>query len=220
METVTSKDGTTIAFDRTGEGPTRVVVGGALNGRTDAAPLAALLSPSYTVIAYDRRGRGDSTDTQPYAVEREIEDLAAVIEVTGGSAFAFGHSSGAALILESAARGLPIMKQALYEPPYIVDDSRPPLPKEYVDHLDELVASDRRGEAVEYFMTVAVGMPPEMVTPMRDAPMWKSLEDIAHTIAYDGRMMGEHMSGAPLPSDWSSIDVPNLVIGGGVSPAL
>ncbi len=110
------------------------------------------------------------------------------------------------------------MKQALYEPPYIVDDSRPPLPKDYVDHLDELVASNRRGDAVEYFMTVAVGMPPEMVTPMRDAPMWKSLEDIAHTIAYDGRIMGDHMSGAPLPSEWSSIDVPTLVLDGGASP--
>ena len=106
MHTVTSKDGTTIAYERTGGGPALVIVGGALNDRGAAAPLAALLSPRFTVIAYDRRGRGDSTDTAPYAVEREIEDLAALIDATGGCAYAVGHSSGAALVLESAARGL------------------------------------------------------------------------------------------------------------------
>jgi pimeloyl-ACP methyl ester carboxylesterase len=219
MESVTSKDGTTIAFERTGDGPALVVVGGALNERGSAAPLGELLSSQFTVTAYDRRGRGDSTDTQPYAVEREIEDLAAVIGVTQGSAFALGHSSGAALVLESAARGVPITRQALYEPPFIVDDSRPPLPRDYVAHLDELVSADRRGDAVEYFMTAAIGMPAEMVAPMHEAPTWKSMEDIAHTIAYDGRIMGDHIWGAPLPREWSSITVPTLVMDGGASPA-
>jgi pimeloyl-ACP methyl ester carboxylesterase len=218
METVTSKDGTTIAFERTGEGPSLVIAGGALSDRAAAAPLAADLSPRFSVIAYDRRGRGDSTDTQPYAVEREIEDLAALIEWAGGSAFAVGHSSGAALVLESAAHGLPITKQALYEPPYIVDDSRTPIPKDYVAHLEELVASDRRGDAVEYFLTAAVGIPAEMVAPMREASMWKSMEDLAHTIAYDGRIMGDHMWGAPLPREWASVTVPALVMDGGASP--
>jgi pimeloyl-ACP methyl ester carboxylesterase len=219
MDSVTSKDGTTIAVARTGEGPTLVIVGGALNDRASALPLATELLPRFSVIAYDRRGRGDSTDTQPYAVEREVEDLAVLLDATHGPAFAFGHSSGAALILESAAHGLPITKQALYEPPYIVDDSRPALPKDYVAHLDELVATGRRGDAVEYFMTTAIGMPAEMVAPMREAPMWKSMEDLAHTIAYDGRIMGEQMSGQPLPRGWASITVPSLVMDGGASPA-
>jgi pimeloyl-ACP methyl ester carboxylesterase len=218
METVTSKDGTRIAFERTGEGPPVVVVGGALNDRAAAFPLADELSSRFTVIAYDRRGRGDSSDTPPYAVEREAEDLAALIDAANGSAFAVGYSSGAALILESSLRGVAITRQALYEPPYIVDASRPPLPEDYVAHLDELVASDRRGDAVEYFMTVGIGLPTEMVAPMRSAPMWKSLEDLAHTISYDGRVMGDQMSGGPLPREWSSVAVPTLVMDGGASP--
>ena len=218
METVTSKDGTTIAFERTGDGPPLVVVGGALNDRAAAAPLAGELAARFTVMAYDRRGRGDSTETPPYAVEREVEDLAALIDAVNGSAFAVGFSSGAALILESSLRGVPITRQAVYEPPYIVDGSRPPLPEDYIAHLEELVASERRGEAVEYFMTVGIGLPAEMVVPMRSAPMWKSLEDLAHTIAYDGRVMGDHMSGRPLPREWSSVGVPTLVMDGGASP--
>src|SRR5262249_699655 len=106
MTEVTSKDGTAIAFDRSGAGPAIILVGGALSDRSAGAPLAALLAPRFTVFAYDRRGRGDSGDTAPYAVEREVEDLAALIDEAGGSAFLLGHSSGAALALEAAARGL------------------------------------------------------------------------------------------------------------------
>jgi pimeloyl-ACP methyl ester carboxylesterase len=218
VETVTSKDGTTIALDRSGEGPPIIVVGGALSTAAAAEQLAGLLSAEFTLVPYDRRGRGGSGDTAPYAVEREIEDLDAVIAEVGGSAFALGHSSGAALALEATARGSAITRLALYEPPYITDDSRPPLPDDYVAHLDELTAANLRGDAIEYFMTVGVGVPAEAVAPMRDAPYWPSLETVAHTIRYDARIMGDHMSGAPLPAGgWAGATVPTLVMDGGAS---
>ena len=135
-DTVRSSDGTTIAFDRSGEGPPLVLVGGALSDRAAAAPLAGHLAERFTVIAYDRRGRGDSGDTAPYAVDREVDDLLGLLVEAGGSAFVFGHSSGAALALEAAANGLPIVKLALYEPPFIVDDSRPELPRDYVTRVE------------------------------------------------------------------------------------
>lgn len=219
METVRSSDGTTIAFERSGEGPPVVLVGGALSTRAAAGPLVAEISGRLTAIAYDRRGRGDSGDTPPYAVEREVGDLAALIAAVGGSASVFGHSSGAALGLEAAARGLPIERLALYEPPFIVDDTRPPLPKDYVEHLDELVEADRRGDAIEYFMTVAVGVPAEMVAGMRDSPAWPFMEAVAHTIAYDGTVMGDNMAGTPKPLErWASVTIPTLVMDGGASP--
>jgi pimeloyl-ACP methyl ester carboxylesterase len=219
MNTVTSKDGTTIAFDTSGEGPPLLVVGGALNDRHAAATLAGLLAPSFTVYAYDRRGRGDSGDTPSYAVEREVEDLQALIEDAGGIAFAFGHSSGAVLALEAAVATPGITKLVLYEPPFIVDDSRPPLPDDYVSHLKELAATDRRGEAVEYFMTRGVGVPAEAIPSMRESPFWPSLEAVAHTLWYDGVIMGENMVGKPLSADrWSSVTIPTLVIDGGASP--
>src|SRR5689334_20154439 len=134
MQTVRSHDGTAIAFDKVGDGQPIIVVGGATSDRQAALPLAALLAPDFTAIAYDRRGRGDSGDTAPYAVEREIEDIAALIDATGGSAFVLGHSSGAVLAIRAAAAGLNIKKLAVYEPPFILDDSRPPLPENYVAH--------------------------------------------------------------------------------------
>src|ERR671937_523006 len=170
---VRSKDGTTIAFDQPGDGPSIILVGGAMSTRSASVPLAALLAPHFTVFAYDRRGRGASGDTAPYAVEREVDDLDALISAAGGSAFVFGHSSGAVLALEVAARGLAITKLALYEPPFIVDDSRPPLPRDYVTQLTELIAAERRGDAVAYFMTTAVAVPGGMVGPMRSAAPWK-----------------------------------------------
>jgi pimeloyl-ACP methyl ester carboxylesterase len=225
MDTVTtgtaaSKDGTTIAFDRYGDGPPLVFVDGATATRAYDGPLANALAPHFTVYAYDRRGRGDSGDTPPYAVEREIEDLAAVIEAAGGSAFVLGHSSGAVLALRAAAAGVPIEKLAVYEPPFIVDDSRPPLPGDYVEHLDALVAEGRRADAWAYFMTAAVGMPREMVDGMLSEPWIGAMEGVAHTIAYDGRVMGDTMSGRPLsPEPWRRIAVPVLVLDGGASPA-
>jgi pimeloyl-ACP methyl ester carboxylesterase len=219
MRKVRSKDGTAIAFDRSGDGPSIILVGGAMSTRSASVPLAALLAPHFTVFAYDRRGRGDSGDTAPYAVEREVDDLAALISEAGGSAFVFGHSSGAALALE-AARGLAITKLALYEPPFIVDDSRPPLPGDYVTQLNELIAAGRRGDAVAYFMTTGVGVPGDMVAQMHHDPMWPALEDVAHTLPYDGTIMGDTMRGNPLPlKRWASVTVPTLVMDGGESPA-
>ena len=219
MNTATSKDGTTIAFETRGQGPPLIVVGGALNTRQAAATLAELLAPSLTVYAYDRRGRGDSGDTPPYAFEREVEDLRALVEDAGGTAFAFGHSSGAVLALEAALETPGITRLVLYEPPFIVDDSRPPLPGDYVEHLRELAATDRRGEAVEYFMTTGVGVPADAIASMRESPFWPSLEAVAHTLWYDGVIMGDNMVGKPLSADrWSSVTIPTLVIAGGASP--
>ena len=183
--------------------------------------MAAALASQFTVFAYDRRGRGDSGDTTPYAVEREVEDIDALITEAGGSAFVFGHSSGAVLALE-AARLLKgrIEKLAMYEPPFIIDDSRPPIPQDYVPHLNKLIAEGRRSEAVEYFMIDAMLVPAEMVAQMRSTPMWPQIEAVAHTIPYDGAIMGDTMSGNPATlKKWASVTVPTLVMVGGASPA-
>jgi pimeloyl-ACP methyl ester carboxylesterase len=219
-EKIRSADGTAIAYERVGQGPPLIIVGGAWNTRQSGAALAERLAGSFTVYTYDRRGRGDSGDTPPYAVEREIEDLEAVIEAAGGSAALFGHSSGGALAIETTARGLSVSKLAVYEAPYIVDDSRPPLPNDYIEHLEELVAADRRREVVAYFMTAAVGMPTEMIEGMLQSPMVAAMEPVAHTVSYDGRvMLSGSMHGEPLPADWrDSVTVPTLVMDGGNSP--
>jgi pimeloyl-ACP methyl ester carboxylesterase len=220
MERVASRDGTLIAYDRIGEGPAVILVTGALSDRSGAVTLAPRLAGRFTVVAYDRRGRGDSGDTPPYAVDREIEDLEAVIGQAGGSACVFGHSSGAALALEAAVRGLPITKLALYEPPYIVDDSRAPLPDEYVPTLQALVAEGRRGDAVEYFWRVGLLMPPEASAHMRNSPMWPAIEARAASLPYDAEVMGDHMAGNALPARWAAqVAIPTLVIDGGMSPA-
>ncbi|MGI8968634.1 MAG: alpha/beta fold hydrolase [Chloroflexota bacterium] len=133
---------------------------------------------------------------------------------------AIGMSSGAALALEAAAHGLSIDKLALYEPPFIVDDSRPPLPREYVAQLDALITAGRRGDAVAYTMTTAVGLPTEVVASMRDQPFWPAFEAVAHTLSYDGRVLGDTQFGSPAPlTRWSSVTVPALVVDGGASPA-
>jgi pimeloyl-ACP methyl ester carboxylesterase len=220
MNDVRSQDGTRIAFERSGDGPPMVLVLGTLNDRSSAAPLAEALAPNFTVYAYDRRGRGDSGDTPPYAVDREIEDIDALISEAGGFAMVYGHSSGAVLALEAAARGLAIPKLALYEPPFVVDDSRPPLPKDYVATLQELASSGRRGDAVAYFVTTGVGLPSEFADQMRNAPMWPALEALAPTLPYDGIIMGDTMSGRALPSEWAtSVTTETLVMDGGASPA-
>jgi len=215
MSKVLSKDGTAIAFDRSGQGPALILVTGAIATRADAASLAASLSPHFTVFAYDRRGRGDSGDTPPYAVEREVEDLDALIDEAGGSAFVFGHSSGAVLALE-AARLLPtkIAKLALYEPPFRVDGSRAPAPVDFLERLNGLLAAGRRGDAVELFQTV-VGIPPEMIAQFRRSPIWLGMEAVAHTLAYDVTIMGDTQRGSPLPlRKWASVTVPTLVMDG------
>jgi pimeloyl-ACP methyl ester carboxylesterase len=217
---IRSRDGTSIAFDRTGGGPPIIVIGGALSDRADAAPLAAILARRFTVYAYDRRGRGASGDTPPYGVAREVEDLEALVVEAGGSAFVFGHSSGAVLALEAAARGVAIERLALYEPPFIVDGSRPPVREGYVATLKNLTSAGRRGDAVAFFLAEGVGLPPGVVDGMRNAPMWPEMERLSHTLAYDGAIMADHMSGTPLPAAWSStVTAPALVMDGGGSPA-
>jgi pimeloyl-ACP methyl ester carboxylesterase len=217
METVTSKDGTRIAYDQSGQGPAVILVAGASARRVDEASLAAALAPYFTVFAYDRRGRGDSGDTQPYAVEREVEDIEALIDAAGGSTFVFGHSSGAGLSLE-AARLLPskIAKLAVYEPPFVIDDSHPPAPPDFAAHLTELAATGRRGDAVEAFMAF-VGTPTEMIAQMRQSPMWPQLEALAHTFAYDATIMEDTERGDPSSlRKWASLAVPTLVMDGTV----
>ncbi len=212
MDQVFSADGTAIAFEQQGAGPVVVLVGGAFMARGDSAGLAGLLAERFTVVTYDRRGRGDSGDSPAYDVQREVEDLDAVIAHAGGEAMLFGMSSGAVLALEAAARGSAVTRLALYEPPFITDDSRPPLPADYVAHLKELVGREAYGDAAAYFMTTAVGMPAEMVAGMRQAPFWAGMEATARTLPYDGTIMGDTMSGRPLPADrWQSVKVPVLV---------
>lgn len=221
MNKTLSRDGSPIAFDRSGKGPALILVDGALCYRASgpSRPMAAVLAEHFTVITYDRRGRGDSGDTAPYAVEREVEDLDALIKETGEAAFVFGVSSGAALALEAANRGLAIKKLALYEAPFIVDDSRPPLPEDFLARLNEAIASDRRGDAVKLFMKV-VGVPAIFIALMRFLPAWSKLKAVAHTLPYDIAIVQDNQRGKPLTAArWAGATMPTLVMDGGKSPA-
>jgi pimeloyl-ACP methyl ester carboxylesterase len=210
MEHVVSKDGTSIAFDRLGEGPPVILVSGGSVDRSSNAPLAELLADQFTVFNYDRRGRGPSGDTPPYAVEREVEDIGAVIGAAGGSAHLYGTSSGAGLALEAAAGELPITKLALWEPPYVLDPTRRP-PADTAKTFTELVSAGRRGDAVEFFMAKVVGMPTEFVAQARAQPWWAATEALAHTLAYDATIMGDYS----LPVDRAAlVTAPTLVIAG------
>jgi pimeloyl-ACP methyl ester carboxylesterase len=215
MDTAGSADGTVIAFDRYGDGPPVIMTVGAFNTRSQTEPLARALAPRFTALNYDRRGRGDSGDTAPYSVEREIEDIAALIAAAGGSASLFGHSSGATLALKAAATGLPITHLVLYEPPFNTDDSDPVLPAGFARELAELAAAGRRGDAVERYQAEAVGIPPEIVTQMRHAPFRPALEAIAHTLAYDAAIVGDRSLPAGL---LGAVTIPALVITGEQSP--
>ncbi|GAA1585728.1 MULTISPECIES: alpha/beta fold hydrolase [Kribbella] len=218
METVLSKDGTTIAYDRRGSGPALVLVDGALCSRAQGPmpELAEALADRFTVYNYDRRGRGDSGDTGAYAVDREIEDLAAVIEAAGGSAYVYGSSSGAALALRATAAGLPVEKLVAFEPPYVVDDSRKQIPRDWVAELTALGPDD----AIKYFFTKGIGLPGILVTVMKLMPAWKNMRAIAHTLPYDAQVLGENCFGEPMDAaQWAPIDQPVLVASGGKSPA-
>jgi pimeloyl-ACP methyl ester carboxylesterase len=186
---VSSRDGTSIGFERAGDGPPLIFVVGAFNDRTTARPLARSLESTFTVLAYDRRGRGASGDIAPYAIDREIEDLQALIGAAGGSAAVFGYSSGALLALKGAARGLPITRLVLYDPPYAVITGRPGQIEDHTARLAELIAAGRRGDAVEYFQREIVGIPPDAVAQMRDAPFRPALEAIAPTLVYDATIV-------------------------------
>jgi pimeloyl-ACP methyl ester carboxylesterase len=217
---VLSKDGTPIAFERQGKGSPVILVDGALCYRTmgPSGPLAKLLARHFTVFTYDRRGRGNSGDTGPYAMEREVEDIEALVNEAGGTAFAWGISSGAALALEAANRLTGIKKLALYEAPFIVDDSRPTTENDWTG-IREAVAAGRRSDAVKLFLK-AVGVPGFFIALMRLTPVWSKLKAVAHTLPYDGAIVEDNQRGEPLPaSRWSSVTVPTLVMDGGKSPA-
>ncbi|HEY4655136.1 MAG TPA: alpha/beta hydrolase [Cyclobacteriaceae bacterium] len=220
MKTVISKDGTRIAYDQTGNGPALILVDGAFCSRTfgPMPKLAPLLAPHFTVIAYDRRGRGDSGDAAPYAVEREVEDLEALISAAGGSASVFGMSSGAVLTLRAAASGLKISKIALYEPPFVVNrkNGHQP-PSDHTAHLTELIAVGRRSDAVRYYLVKVMGMPALFFHVMRLMPMWPKMKAIASSLPYDSAIMGDF----GFPADLiSAVTTPALVSGGAKSPAL
>jgi pimeloyl-ACP methyl ester carboxylesterase len=217
MRKVISKDGTPIAFDKAGHGPALILVAGAMTTRLDQAPLAAALAPDFTVYAYDRRGRGESGDTAPYAVEREVEDLDALITEAGGSAFVFGHSSGAALALEAAVQlgGEKVKKLAMYEVPYNDEREAKLAWGVYIQQLTELLAADRRGDAVALFMQYS-GMPAEQIEAMRHTPIWPSLEAIAPTLAYDHTALLGKDASVPIERA-AHVLVPTLVMSGGAS---
>jgi pimeloyl-ACP methyl ester carboxylesterase len=211
METAFSADGTRLAYDRLGEGPPLIMVVGAFNDRATTEPLARALERTVMVFNYDRRGRGDSGDTAPYTIDREIDDVDALIAAAGGSASVFGYSSGALLALRAAARGLAITKLALYEPPFQVDDNRSTRRSDLPERLAGLVAAGRRGDAVELFQREAVGIPEEIVAQLRHAPFRPYLEAIAHTLAYDAAIVGDP---SLTVEQLASIATSTLVIGG------
>lgn len=216
MSRATSPDGTSIAFDRQGTGPAVILVGGGLTDRSENAPLAPELADQFTVYNYDRRGRGDSGDTLPYTVQREIEDLDALIAHAGGSAHLYGVSSGGALALEAAAAGLAVDRLAVYEVPYSIAGGMLQRWREYVEQLGPALASGRRGDALALFMRLA-GSTDEDVAAARNHPMWAESEAIEHALAYEAACLG---NGEPPTDRLSTITRPTLVVTGeaGINP--
>ncbi len=217
MSQIISRDGTTIAYDKNGNGAVLILVDGAMGYREShvGRPLASELSKEFTVITYDRRGRGESTDTQPYTIEREIEDIEALINEVGGAAFVFGFSSGAALAMEAAIKiGNKIKKLAMYEAPYNSDDTARQAWMDYRKQLKGLLAVNRRGDAVTLFMRLT-GMPAAHIDEMRQDPMWPRLESVAHTLVYDAAVLGDDAS-VPIERA-AGVAVPALIMDGGAS---
>ncbi len=213
---LTSADGTTIGYERSGAGPAVVLVDGAMCHRAGGPmrPLARLLSSDFTVYAYDRRGRGDSGDTLPYAVDREIEDLRAVVDAAGGHAHLYGMSSGGGLILRAVAAGVPADRIALYEPPYVAGSTPLLATGEYRRELDAALAAGDRSRAVELFLTL-VGVPAPVIAGMRQGPGWPAMTAMAHALAYDDRVMGDSQVPHALAA---TVTVPALVVDGESSP--
>ena len=217
LNILTSPDGTTIAYDQQGEGPTLILVDGALTVHSaGSGELAKLLAPRFTVLGFDRRGRGQSGDTLPYSVDREIDDIEALIDHAGAPAFLYGHSSGGPLALRAALRlGGKVARIALYEPPYNNDPGAQESWSQYLQQLEHALAQDRRGDAVALFMRF-IGTPAEQVDQMRRAPFWPRLESVAPTLAYDhAAILGEPWS---VPADLAArVQVPALVMAGTAS---
>jgi len=224
MRTVTSKDGTRIAFEKVGSGPAVILVNGAMSYRrafdTTLEDLAELLSKDFTVYDFDRRGRGESGNTEPFTKVREIEDIQALVAEAGGEAMLVGFSSGGCVTLETTAVTPGVTKAFVYEVPFIVDDAREPLP-DYYGHTSKLVAEGKIDELIEYFIVEVAGIPAEFVGGIKqDKAMWDRMRAIAPTIPHDAAFMGEFMKGKPLPAGyWDKVKVPVLVGDGGASPA-
>ncbi|MFI9834898.1 alpha/beta fold hydrolase [Streptomyces sp. NPDC051913] len=210
-----SRDGTSIAYELGGHGPAVILISGAMSTGGTVAPLAAALSDRFTVLWYDRRGRGESGDTAPYAVAREVEDLGALIAAAGGEACLWGVSSGGALVLEAAASGLPVRKVAVYETPFADFSEQGAKERaEYTENLTAALAEGRRGDAVELFLRLT-GMPDEMIQGARQSPVWPGMEAAAPSLAHDNAVMGDGL----LPRErLASITVPVLAVAGGASP--
>ena len=216
METTTSADGTVIAYDQTGDGPPLVIVLGAFCDRKSFVPPASL-ADRFTVCTYDRRGRGDSGDTPSYSPDREIADLAAVVQAVSGpgaGAFVFGHSSGAALALRAAAHGVPMAAVVAYEAPFVIPGTRK-LAEDPAGRITSLVAAGRQADAVRFWMTDVVQAPPQVLPMMESSPMWAGLQALTHTLPYDLALTGDQ--GVPA-DDLAKIAVPVLVLGGANSP--
>jgi pimeloyl-ACP methyl ester carboxylesterase len=209
MAYLTSSDGTSIAYQRDGSGPAVVLIGGGLDDGSENAPLARELAKHFTVYNFARRGRGQSGDTRPYAVEREIDDIAAVISEAGGSAHLFGVSSGGMFALEAAAAGLPVGRLAVYEVPYDTADDAVQRAREYREQLGAALAEDRRADAVALFMRLA-GSSENDIADAMNSPYWPGLEDLANTLAYDAALYGPPPTGR-----WMTIGQPTLVATGG-----
>ncbi|MFE5239381.1 MULTISPECIES: alpha/beta fold hydrolase [unclassified Streptomyces] len=213
MDKTLSRDGTSIAYRRQGDGPPVILVGGALSTAADEAPLAALLAPRFTVVTYDRRGRGASGDSGPYTVRREIEDLAAVAARVGGPVSLFGMLSGGALALEAHAAGLPVELLAVYEPPYTPGTAGLPHTSRCSAQLHRLLAAGDRGGAVELYLS-RTGVPEATIARMRVAPLWRGLEAVAHTLAYDDVLLGD---GSVPAGRFAAVRARTLVATGGFS---
>lgn len=219
--TVTSADGTKIAYERTGDGPPLIIVDGALCYRDSGPgrPMAAELAGDFTVFVYDRRGRGESGESAEIAMEREVEDLEALAKEAGGSPVMYGSSSGAMLALEAANHGIGVTKLAMYEPPVIVDDSREPIAEDFLARIATMVAAGRNGDVVKAFMR-SVEVPAFGIAVMRLLPVWSKLKAVAPTLRYDFTLLQGLQQGRPLPrTRWSTATMPTLVVDGGKSPA-
>jgi pimeloyl-ACP methyl ester carboxylesterase len=220
MRTVKSHDGTEISFDEYGPAgaPTVIHVYGATAHRAvqpAPAEIADAAGGDLRVIVFDRRGRGASGDTEPYAVEREIEDIAALVAYAGGRTVLLGESSGAVLALEAARAGVPVDGVVMFEPPFVVDDQRPPVPADYLPRLDALIAEGRHEDALKLFTVEAVGIPEEWLGGMTGMPTWKPAIQVAPTLRYDGRIMEGLMAGDPAPlKRYAEVTVPVLVLVG------
>ncbi|MFJ6930736.1 alpha/beta fold hydrolase [Streptomyces nigra] len=209
-----SADGTSLAYASRGEGPPVILVSGAMSTGDTVAPLAEALADRFTAVVYDRRGRGASGDTRPYAVEREVEDLAALIGAVGGEAALYGVSSGGALALRAAASGLPVRRIAVYEVPFAVYEGGAEERAEYTERLTSALEQDRRGDAVELFLRLT-GLGEGLIQGARQSPMWPGMESIAPSLAYDDAVMGD---GLVPEARLASITAPVLSLAGGASP--